>query len=88
MEPPVNLKTDSIRTEKLKVIQSIEEFTPELLRNNVVFGQYGSGIIDGMPVIAYRDEEKVSKDSYTETFVALKLHVNNSRDFSVSYIGR
>jgi glucose-6-phosphate 1-dehydrogenase len=59
MEPPINLKTDSIRTEKLKVIQSIEEFTPELLRNNVVFGQYDKGIIDGMPVPAYRGEEKV-----------------------------
>ncbi|NLX63931.1 MAG: glucose-6-phosphate dehydrogenase (NADP(+)), partial [Clostridiaceae bacterium] len=41
MEPPVNLKTESIRTEKLKVIQAIEDFTDEKLRNNVVFGQYG-----------------------------------------------
>lgn len=79
MEPPVNLKTDSIRTEKLKVIQAIEEFTPELLRDNVVFGQYGKGIIDGAPVPAYRDEEKVSLNSKTETFVALKLHINNLR---------
>ena len=77
MEPPVNLKTDAIRTEKLKVIQAIEEFTPELLRDNAVFGQYGKGIIDGMPVPAYRDEEKVPKNSNTETFVALKLHINN-----------
>ena len=79
MEPPVNLKTESIRTEKLKVIQAIEEFTPELLRDNVVFGQYGKGVIDGNPVPAYRDEERVMKDSNTETFVALKLHVNNFR---------
>jgi glucose-6-phosphate 1-dehydrogenase len=79
MEPPVNLNTDSIRTEKLKVIQAIEEFTPELLRDNVVFGQYGKGMIDGLPVPAYRDEEKVLKASNTETFVALKLHINNFR---------
>jgi glucose-6-phosphate 1-dehydrogenase len=79
MEPPVNLKTDAIRTEKLKVIQAIEEFTPELLRDNVVFGQYEKGIIDGVPVPAYRDEEKVPKDSNTETFVALKLHIDNFR---------
>jgi glucose-6-phosphate 1-dehydrogenase len=79
MEPPVNLKTDSIRTEKLKVIQAIEEFTPELLRDNVVFGQYGKGIVDGIPVPGYRDEEKVPKNSNTETFVALKLHINNFR---------
>lgn len=79
MEPPVDLKTDSIRTEKLKVIQAIEEFTPELLRDNVVFGQYGKGFIDGKPVPAYREEEKVPQNSNTETFVALKLHINNFR---------
>lgn len=79
MEAPVNLKTDSIRTEKLKVIQAIEEFTPERLRDNVVFGQYGKGYIDGMPVPAYREEENVAPESNTETFVALKMHVNNFR---------
>jgi glucose-6-phosphate 1-dehydrogenase len=45
MEPPVNLETEAIRTEKLKVIQAIEEFSPEHLRDNVVFGQYGRGVI-------------------------------------------
>jgi glucose-6-phosphate 1-dehydrogenase len=79
MEPPVNLKTDSIRTEKLKVMQAIKAFTPELLRDNVVFGQYGNGIIDGMPVPAYRDEEQVPPNSNTETFVALKLYIDNFR---------
>lgn len=79
MEPPVNLKTESIRSEKLKVIHAIEQFTPESLRDNVVFGQYGKGIIDGMSVKAYRDEEMVSPQSNTETFVALKLHINNFR---------
>jgi glucose-6-phosphate 1-dehydrogenase len=79
MEPPVNLKTDAIRTEKLKVIQAIKAFTPELLRDNVVFGQYGNGVIDGMPVPAYRDEEQVPQNSDTETFVALKLYIDNFR---------
>ncbi|HKL99956.1 MAG TPA: glucose-6-phosphate dehydrogenase [Mobilitalea sp.] len=79
MEPPVNLKTDSIRTEKQKVIEAIEEITTEFLRDNVVFGQYGNGVIDGAPVVGYRDEINVPKDSDTETFVALKLHINNFR---------
>jgi glucose-6-phosphate 1-dehydrogenase len=79
MEPPINLKTDSIRTEKQKVLEAIEEITPEFLRDNVVFGQYGPGIIDGSPVIGYREELNVPKDSGTETFVALKLHVKNFR---------
>lgn len=79
MEPPVNLNTDAIRTEKLKVIQAIEEFTPERLRDDVVFGQYGRGTINGLPVPAYREEERVPDNSETETFVALKLHINNFR---------
>jgi len=79
MEPPVNLKTDSIRTEKLKVIEAIEDISPEFLKNNVVFGQYDRGVIDGKPVVGYREEVNVPKDSGTETFVALKLHVNNFR---------
>ena len=79
MEPPVDLRTDAIRTEKLKVIQAIETFTPENLKRNVVFGQYDAGLIDGVPVPAYRDEDKVAPDSNTETFVALKLHINNFR---------
>jgi glucose-6-phosphate 1-dehydrogenase len=79
MEPPVNLNTDSIRTEKLKVIEAVEDITPEYLRDNVVFGQYGKGVIDGNPVVGYLEEENVPKDSGTETFVALKLHINNFR---------
>jgi len=79
MEPPVNLETDAIRTEKLKVIQAIEEFTPEMLKDNVVFGQYGQGVINGVKVPAYREEDRVPADSSTETFVALRLHINNFR---------
>lgn len=79
MEPPINLKMDTIRTEKQKVLEAIEEITPEFLKNNVVFGQYGAGVIDGKPAVAYRDELNVPKDSGTETFVALKLHINNFR---------
>jgi glucose-6-phosphate 1-dehydrogenase len=79
MEPPINLTTEAIKNEKLKVIRSIEELSPEILRKNVVLGQYGAGFIDGRPVPAYRDEEKVAKDSMTETFVALKLHIENFR---------
>lgn len=79
MEPPVSLNTDSIRTEKLKVIEAIEEINPEFLRDNIVFGQYGEGVIDGVTVPGYLDEDRVPKDSRTETFVAMKLHINNFR---------
>lgn len=79
MEPPVNLKMDSIRTEKQKVLEAIEEITPEFLKNNVIFGQYGRGVIDGKPVVGYREEQNVPENSETETFVAMKLHINNFR---------
>lgn len=79
MEPPINLKTESIRTEKLKVIQAIEGFTGDRLRKNVIFGQYGKGVIDGQHVVSYREEENIPVNSTTETFVAIKLQINNFR---------
>lgn len=79
MEAPINLTSDAIRMEKLKVLNSIESFSPELLRNNVVFGQYGKGVIDGNPVPGYREEVSVADHSNTETFIAMKFHINNFR---------
>ncbi len=79
MEPPGSLETEAIRAEKVKVIRAIEELTPELLDTDVVFGQYGRGMVGGQTVPGYREEDKVSPDSVNETFVALKLHINNFR---------
>jgi glucose-6-phosphate 1-dehydrogenase len=79
MEPPINLKMDSIRTEKQKVLEAMEEIIPQFLKENVVFGQYGPGVIDGSPVVGYREELNVPRNSDTETFVAMKLHINNFR---------
>ncbi|MFV9509951.1 glucose-6-phosphate dehydrogenase [Tepidibacillus sp. LV47] len=79
MEPPINLKTESIRDEKVKVLRSIEEFTKETAIKNTVRGQYGPGMIKGKKVPGYREEERVSPTSTTETFAALKLHINNFR---------
>jgi glucose-6-phosphate 1-dehydrogenase len=79
MEPPINLQMNSIRSEKQKVLEAIEDITPDFLKNSVVFGQYGNGIIEGEEVSAYREEENVPDTSDTETFVAMKLHINNFR---------
>lgn len=79
MEAPVNLTPDAIRMEKLKVLNSIESFSPERLKNNVVFGQYGKGVIDGNPVPGYREESSVTEHSNTETFIAMKFCINNFR---------
>ncbi len=79
MEPPASLDTEDVRNEKVKVLSALQEFSPELVQKNVVRGQYGPGKAQGKPVSGYRQEERVSPDSNTETFIALKVHVENFR---------
>jgi glucose-6-phosphate 1-dehydrogenase len=79
MEAPANFDAVSVRNEKIKVLQSIRPFTPELVWKSVVRGQYGPGQMDGAAVPGYREEPGVKPDSSTETFVALKLQVDNWR---------
>jgi glucose-6-phosphate 1-dehydrogenase len=75
MEPPSSFAPDSVRREKLKVWQSI----PPVPILNAVRGQYGPGMIDGQPVAGYRQEDRVSPQSGTETYAAVKLEVENWR---------
>ncbi len=75
MEVPVAFDAESIRNEKAKVLRAIAPVRPE----NVIYGQYTAGSIDGQPVPGYRQSEGVAPDSATDTFVALKLFVENWR---------
>ncbi|PYJ52394.1 MAG: glucose-6-phosphate dehydrogenase, partial [Verrucomicrobia bacterium] len=79
MEPPIDLSADSIRDEKVKVVRSLRRFAQSEIAANVVRGQYAQGAIDGKPVAGYRKEPKVKSDSQTETFVALRLYVDDWR---------
>ena len=79
MEPPTVINADAIRNEMLKVFQSIRPLKTENLSKQVVRGQYTSSNIKGEPVRGYREEEGVTPGSRTETFVALKLHIDNWR---------
>ncbi len=79
MEPPTDLRADSVRDEKVKIVRSLRRLTNEAVATDVVRAQYAAGAIAGQEVPAYRAEEKVSKDSKTETFVALRLHIDNWR---------
>lgn len=79
MEPPINLDADSIRNEKVKVVEAIRPFPKEQLDQWVVRGQYGPGYIDGKEVKGYREEDNVPPDSSVETFVAAKLYIDNWR---------
>jgi glucose-6-phosphate 1-dehydrogenase len=83
MEPPTDLDANSTRDEKVKVVRSLRRFLPEEIGANVVRGQYSDGAIDGKPVASYRQEKNVKPDSATETFVALRLYIDNWRWFGV-----
>jgi glucose-6-phosphate 1-dehydrogenase len=79
MEAPVNYDADAIRDEKVKVLHSIPVMTPEQVSERVVRGQYTAGEVDGEHVVGYKEEKGVSPDSTTETYVALKLFIENWR---------
>ncbi len=79
MEPPVSLEAESIRDEKVKLLKSIRPLTPEDVAKQVVRGQYFAGTANGQPVPGYRQEPKVKPDSNVETYVALKLFIDNWR---------
>jgi glucose-6-phosphate 1-dehydrogenase len=79
MEPPISFDADQVRNKQAEVLHAIQPFTPEDVLKNTVRGQYGGGIVDGQRVAGYRSEPDVSPDSNTETFVALKLQIDNWR---------
>ncbi len=80
MEPPVSFGADEVRDEKVKVLRAIRPpATDGPTGASVVRGQYDGGIVGGEDVPGYRDEEGVADDSETETFVALRLGVENWR---------
>jgi glucose-6-phosphate 1-dehydrogenase len=79
MEPPASYDADSIRNEKVKVLQSIPLLQGDAIRRSTVRGQYAAGEAGGEPAPGYRDEEKVPADSRTETFAAVRLEVDNWR---------
>lgn len=90
MEPPVSFQADAVRDEQAKILAAIQPFKPEDVLRKTVRGQYGLGKshaasdddqapIEGSKFVGYRDEEKVAKDSNTETFAAMKLSIDNWR---------
>jgi glucose-6-phosphate 1-dehydrogenase len=79
MEPPVSFDATAVRTEKSKVLASVRPLTAEDVGRFVVRGQYGSGTVDDRKFKAYREEPGVVHDSRTETYVALRLMIDNWR---------
>jgi glucose-6-phosphate 1-dehydrogenase len=84
MEPPATREADSIRNEKVKVLQSAVRIRP----TDVVRGQYTAGAADGKAVPGYRQEAGISPTSLTETFVAIRLKLDNWRWQNVPFFLR
>jgi len=79
MEPPISFEANAIRDEQAKIMNAIQPLTPEEVLTNTVRGQYGEGKMESERVPGYRSEKGVSSESYTETFVAIKLFIDNWR---------
>ena len=80
MEPPNSLEAESIRDEKVKIVKALRPIDVSGVKDHVVRGQYTQGVIDGQSVPGYFDEDGCEiQGSDTETFVAIKAHVDNWR---------
>ncbi|STX28707.1 glucose-6-phosphate 1-dehydrogenase [Legionella beliardensis] len=78
MEPPLSLDANNIRDEKLKVLKALRPINLENVHEMTVRGQYTSGFVAGRTVPGYLEENE-AKTSTTETFVALKVYIDNWR---------
>jgi glucose-6-phosphate 1-dehydrogenase len=79
MEPPISFEADAVRDEQTKILRALQPLSPEEVLMRTVRGQYGEGGIDNEHAPAYRMEPHVAPNSRTETFVALKLLIDNWR---------
>ena len=88
MESPVSFQPDAVRNEQAKVLHSLQPLNAEDVLQQSVRGQYGDGVILDERVPRYRAEPGVNPDSRTETFVALKLNIDNWRWAGVPFYFR
>ncbi|HYK16809.1 MAG TPA: glucose-6-phosphate dehydrogenase [Bryobacteraceae bacterium] len=79
MEPPVSFDADVVRDEQAKILRALTPMNDEEVLLRTVRGQYGEGSVNGHKINAYRSEYQVPRESRTETFVAMKLFIDNWR---------
>ena len=79
MSPPSDLSADAIRDEKVKVLRSLRRIDQTNVREKTVRGQYTAGFVQGKKVPGYLEEEGANKQSATETFVAIRVDIDNWR---------
>jgi glucose-6-phosphate 1-dehydrogenase len=85
MEPAAGFDADDLRSEKTKVLNAVHSFRGKDGRANVVRAQYGGGTIAGREIGPYRQAPNVAPDSLTETYVALKVMIDNWRWVGVPF---
>src|SRR5499425_812538 len=88
MEAPTDLRADSIRDEKVKVVRSLRRMVGPEVARSVVRAQYGPGFIKEKPAVGYREEKNVKPNSQTETYVALRILIDNWRWADVPFYVR
>ncbi len=88
MEPPISLSADAVRDEKVKVLRSLRRLERSEVSRNAVRGQYSRGVVRGEEAPAYRQEPDVAGDSKVETYVAMKVLVDNWRWSGVPFYVR
>jgi glucose-6-phosphate 1-dehydrogenase len=79
MEPPVSFEAEEIRNRKFDVMRALRPIKSNEVSKFAVRGQYGEGWLEGKQIPGYREEPGVKPDSNTETFVAIKFHIDNWR---------
>ena len=79
MEPPISFDANAVRDEQAKILHAIQPMSDEEVLSRTVRGQYGEGTEDGKRVSSYRTEPDVKPESRTETYVAMKLSIDNWR---------
>ena len=79
MEPPITLDAADVRTEKVKVFKALRVPKPEDVPHIAVRGQYGAGTVKGEEYVSYRDEDGTDPRSQTDTYAAVKFHVDTWR---------
>ncbi len=85
MEPPISFEADAVRDEQTKVLRAMQPMSPEEVLARTVRGQYGEGQSGSKKIPAYRSTPKVRPDSRTETYVAMKLNIDNWRWTNVPF---
>lgn len=79
MDCPASYSAESIRQQKAKVLKKVRSFNSASVAQDVIRAQYTKGEVNGQPQVGYKEETNVSKQSQTETYVALKMFIDNPR---------